>query len=68
VLQTVASATSVSLKNGSLQVQDGPVAEAELVDEALSAYDRAISLITQADERGYLERRRSHLMRSDTGK
>lgn len=27
VLQTVASATSVSLKNGSLQVQDGPFAE-----------------------------------------
>lgn len=27
VLQTVASATSVSLKNGSLQVHDGPFAE-----------------------------------------
>jgi len=27
VLQTVASATSVSLKNGSLQVQDGPFAD-----------------------------------------
>lgn len=27
VLQTVASATSISLKNGSLQVQDGPFAQ-----------------------------------------
>ena len=27
VLQTVASATSVSLKNGSLQIQDGPFAD-----------------------------------------
>jgi hypothetical protein len=27
VLQTVASATSISLKNGSLQIQDGPFAD-----------------------------------------
>jgi predicted RNA polymerase sigma factor len=39
------------------------LAEADRADEALLAYDRAISLTTDAGPRRYLERRRSQAER-----